>query len=106
MVTTGAKVKARDVEEVDHLGFGVCLESAKVLRSIGWPLFGIETMPDGLSFASEDVVHFRKIREAGHKVYVDHALSWEVLHMHGRPLSNADVEQEQMRAAIARARQA
>ena len=40
----------------------------------------------------EDVSFFRELTEAGVKVYVDHALSWEVGHIPERVLTNADAE--------------
>jgi hypothetical protein len=59
--TTPEKVKAGEIEAVDHLGLGVCLISGSALRSISFPIFGIEASSDGLTFAGEDVFFFRKL---------------------------------------------
>ena len=46
------------------------------------PLFKFQTNDEGTSEIGEDVYFFNKCRDAGVKVYCDHALSWEVGHIH------------------------
>lgn len=94
---------ARDgaVVQVQSLGLGFCLIDCTVFdtldqhaRSTGkasmWPLFALEMLGDGTQTVGEDVFFFRRLQEAGVAVYVDHALSWSVGHVHQRVLSNAE----------------
>lgn len=98
--TTEAKASADEVEEVAHLGLGLCLMD---MRSLGildaqaekegkehfWPLFRMDPTPDGIRAIGEDVHFFKKLREAGIKIYCDHALSWELGHCFEIILTNA-----------------
>lgn len=98
--TTPENAKAEEVEEVHHLGLGFCLVDMRVYvmlddkaKSEGkehfWPLFTIPAKPDGIGCIGEDVSYFKLLREAGVKVYVDHALSWDVGHLSDCILTNA-----------------
>jgi hypothetical protein len=98
--TTQKKAKANEVEEVSHLGFGLVLMRAGVFNllqvyaesqglSSFLPLFAMPPKEDGMSFIGEDVYFFKKVREAGISVHCDHALSWEVGHIHDRIITNA-----------------
>jgi hypothetical protein len=55
-----------------------------------WPLFAIEMLDDGTRIVGEDVFFFRRLREAGIPVYLDHPLSWTIGHVHQSVLTNAD----------------
>lgn len=90
--TTLEKADAGEVEEVSHLGFGVCLVNMRVYDALQLkaeadgkdsflPLFEFVSSPDGMGMIGEDVFYFAKIRDAGVKVHCDHALSWEVGHI-------------------------
>lgn len=97
--TTQEKADAGEVEEVDHLGFGVCLINMRVFDMLQthadetdgnfMPLFKFEEIPGAVGMIGEDVYFFKKLRGAGAKVYVDHALSWEVGHLHEYIYTNA-----------------
>jgi hypothetical protein len=115
--TTEEKAMVGELEEVDHLGFGLCLMHAAVFDALQlhaeqkgeksmMPLFELKANPDGTGIIGEDVFFFKKCREAGAKVWCDHGLSWEVGHIHKQVLTNAhavagmdawDAEREQRR---------
>lgn len=93
--TTLEKAQAGEIEEVDHLGFGLCLMKAAVFDGMQahaeaqgeetmMPLFEMKEKAYG-----EDVFFFRKVRAAGFKVFCDHGLSWEVGHIYRQILTNA-----------------
>lgn len=99
--TTEDDARAGSIAKVLSLGFGFCLIDINVFdtldehaRSTGkdsmWPLFAIEMQGDGTQVVGEDVYFFRKLREAGVSVYLDHPLSWSIGHVHQRVLTNAD----------------
>lgn len=114
--TTPDKVAGDLVEEVDHIGFGLCLIDMRIFdllqnkaeaegRDSFLPLFHFETKPDGFGIIGEDVYFFAKLRAAGVPVHVDHALSWEVGHLHEQVMTNAlAVAQEEKWIASNRAR--
>lgn len=98
--TTQEKAEANELEEVCHLGFGVCLINMRVFDALQvkaeadgknsfLPLFEFTASPDGMGMIGEDVFFFRKIRGAGIKVYCDHGLSWEVGHIAEQIMTNA-----------------
>lgn len=98
--TTAEKAEADEVEEVAHFGLGLCLIDMRVFAALEhkaeqdgkphfWPLFRIDPSEDGVRFVGEDVHFFKLIREAGVPVHLDHALSWEVGHVHELILTNA-----------------
>jgi hypothetical protein len=68
-----------------------------------WPLFGYEVVPDSLRVIGEDSYLFRLLKQAGIKTYVDHALSWDVGHLHEVALTNADTvaDKEAYQASLA-----
>lgn len=76
VMTTKDKAEAGLVEEVDSLGLGLCLMNAAVIRDLEAPLFDT----DLASMIGEDVFLCRRLRAAGVKIHVDHALSWESRH--------------------------
>jgi hypothetical protein len=84
------------VEEVSHMGLGLCLMDMRAFGKMDehfggnfWPLFRIDPTEDGIRFVGEDVYFFKKVREAGIPVYCDHELSWGVGHIHERILTQA-----------------
>jgi hypothetical protein len=83
--TTAAKAAAGSLEEVERLGFGLLLMDVRaVVEAVGgalYPLFEIRSLPDG-TFIGEDVIFCDKVRAAGLKIFVDHALSIWVGHIH------------------------
>jgi hypothetical protein len=98
--TTEEKAVAGEIEQVDHLGFGFCLMRAHVFDALQihaeskgersmMPLFEMRANPNGTGIVGEDVFFFKKVREAGFKVWCDHGLSWEVGHIHRNILTNA-----------------
>ncbi|MBV9932385.1 MAG: hypothetical protein JO013_15775 [Alphaproteobacteria bacterium] len=108
--TTEAKAKADAVEEVAVLGLGLCLVDMLVFRDVqahvekgvgweNWAPFDRKRLPGTNARMGEDASFFQELREAGVKIYVDHALSWQVGHIGERVLTNADAEKE--RAAFA-----
>lgn len=98
--TTGEKALAGELEEAAHLGFGVCLMNMRVLdllqvhadeHSDGnfMPLFEMKSTEGKHGMIGEDVFFFKKVRDAGGRIFVDHALSWEVGHIGEQILTNA-----------------
>ncbi len=90
-----------EVSQVKSLGLGLCLIDISIFLALHdhavaagrenlWPLFSFEAIPGSHDVLGEDAYFFRQLREAGIQIYVDHALSWSVLHMHQKALSNAD----------------
>ncbi len=99
--TTKELADAGAIEEVRRLGMGVCLMDVTILgavleaaqaegRKTIWPMFSEEPIPDSLEGKGEDTFFFERLRNAGVKTYVDHALSWEVGHFHEITLWNSD----------------
>lgn len=97
--TTEAKALANDLEEADHVGFGLCLMKASCFdrlqvkaeadgKTSFMPLFCFKPNDTGTGMVGEDVFFFAKCRDAGLQVWVDHALSWEVGHIFRRILTN------------------
>lgn len=105
--TTREKADANEIEEVSHLGFGLCLMRSEIFNRLQahaeeqgkpsmMPLFMFGLREDGMSPIGEDVYFFQKCREAGIKVFCDHGVSEEVGHCHDFILFNAHaVQQEQ-----------
>jgi hypothetical protein len=97
--TTIEKAQAEEIEEVDHIGLGLCLINARVFdvlqakaeedgaRSF-LPLFKFEEMEDRVGLRGEDVYFFDKCRAAGLKIHCDHGLSWHVGHCMEMLLTN------------------
>jgi len=104
--TTVEKANDNEIEEVDHLGFGVCLIDMRVFNVLQvhaedqglksfLPLFKFETNENGTGVIGEDVFFFKKLREAGIKVHCDHGLSWEVGHIYDTIMTNAHAVQQE-----------
>lgn len=101
--TTQAKAFAGEVEEVAHLGLGLCLVDMRVYAILDrwateagkehfWPLFEIKAKPDGIGCIGEDVKYFESLRAAGVKIFLDHEVSWDLGHCHEQILTNAHCE--------------
>ena len=101
--TTEALASEGKVEEVSHLGLGLCLidmtlfhqVQAHVEKGVGWANwapFDRKLLPGTSARMGEDASFFQELREAGVTIYVDHGLSWQVGHIAERVLTNADSE--------------
>lgn len=105
--TTQEKAEAGEMEEAAHVGFGVCLMNMHVLDLLQveadktdgnfMPLFEMRASEGKHGMIGEDVFFFKKVREAGGHVFVDHALSWEVGHISEIILTNAHAVSQQDR---------
>jgi len=93
---------------VNHLGLGLCLINMRVFDVLQekaedkgektfLPLFKFIEKPDGIGVIGEDVFFFEKLRAAGIPIHCDHALSWEVGHIHEAILTNAHAEVQMAR---------
>lgn len=99
--TDAGKASDNLLEEIDHTGFGLCLMRMSVFERLQahaeaqgqksfLPLFEFGKDERGNAAPiGEDVFFFRKIREAGIKVYCDHGVSWNVGHITQIILTNA-----------------
>ena len=87
--TDEAKAAANRLEEVRTLGFGFLLMKASVLQVIGKPWFSSIVNGDDVA-TTEDGFFCEKARQAGFNVYLDHALSWQIGHIHETVLWNLD----------------
>jgi hypothetical protein len=97
--TTAEKAHAGELEEAAHVGFGVCMMNMRVFDLLQikadetdgnfMPLFEMKASEGKHGMIGEDVFFFKKVREAGGKIFVDHALSWEVGHITEQILTNA-----------------
>ncbi len=99
--TTEDMARNGEVSQVHSLGLGLCLMDATIFGTLHahagakekenfWPLFAFEPVPGNMNGIGEDTYFFRQLAEAGIKVYVDHALSWSIEHIHRRKMTNAD----------------
>lgn len=96
--TTEEFARDGEVVEVRHLGLGFCLIDMNVIHALrertvdgkAQPMFALEMIEDGLEVVAEDVFFFRRIKEAGYGVFLDHWLSWQIGHVHERLATNAD----------------
>lgn len=100
LYTTKEKADAGEVEDVSHLGLGLCLVNAKVFNALQakaeddgkdtfLPLFEFVRKEDGSGVMGEDVFFFHKLKDAGFVPFCDHSLSWEVGHLHDHIVFNA-----------------
>jgi hypothetical protein len=87
--TTAAKANADQLEEVHRIGLAFLLMEVKaVTEALGeslYPIFETRSLPDG-SFLGEDSLFCDRLREAGLKIYVDHAVSLWIGHIHEQNL--------------------
>ena len=109
--TTKAKAEAGELEEVAHVGLGLCLVDMRVYTLLDrkasedgkehfWPLFEMPIKPNGIGCIGEDVSYFKKLREAGIKIFLDHEASWGVGHLSEQIMTNAhcEAQKEQYKA--------
>jgi hypothetical protein len=101
--TTEALAKAGTIEEAAHVGLGLCLMDMTLLHRVkahvekgvgwaNWAPFDRKLQPGSTARMGEDASFFQELREAGVVLHLDHALSWEVGHIHERVITNADAE--------------
>jgi hypothetical protein len=69
------------LEEVGHIGLGICLLRMDALKGLEPPFFKVEWHEEMQTYIGEDVYFCRKLREHGIPIYVDHALSQYVGHI-------------------------
>lgn len=69
------------LQEVNVCGTGVLLINTKVFENLSIPYFLMPYRPETRTFLGEDVYFCNIVREAGHKVYIDHDVSKEVGHL-------------------------
>lgn len=69
------------IEEVEGIGFGLCLTHTSVFEDVPKPWFWYHWLPDLQQHVGEDIYFCAKAREAGHSVWVDHDLSKHVGHI-------------------------
>lgn len=100
LYTTEEKANEGVVEQCSHMGFGVVLINMKVFDALQaqaekegedsfLPIFLFRPQEDKVGMIGEDVFFFEKLAKAGIKPWLDHALSWEVGHIHKVHLMNA-----------------
>lgn len=80
----GERVSTREdstgLESVAASGFGVSVISTDVLKAIPQPRF-MPTWSKELGYSTEDVPFFRRAREAGYAVWLDHDASKSIAHV-------------------------
>lgn len=69
------------VEEVAHVGFGLCVTKTSVFEKLDLPWFSFQWNPETQDDIGEDVYFCRKARAAGFKVFVDHDASEGIQHI-------------------------
>ena len=101
--TTEKLAREGVVEEVSHVGLGLCLMDMAILhqvkahveKGVGWAHwnpFDRKLLPGTTTRMGEDASFFEELRAAGVKIYVDHALSWHVGHIGDHIFTNAEAE--------------
>ena len=70
-----------DLVEVEGIGMGCMLVKTSILDEITRPYFEFGWTPQSNDWLGEDMYFCQKIVAAGHKIYVDTALSMETRHM-------------------------
>jgi hypothetical protein len=70
-----------ELAEVEGIGMGCMLVKTSILDEIDRPYFEFGWTPESNDWLGEDMYFCQKISEAGHKIYVDTALSMETRHM-------------------------
>jgi len=109
--TTEALARDNVVEEVSHVGLGLCLIDMNILHQVKahvekgvgwahWQPFDRKLLPGTNARMGEDASFFEELRAAGIKIHVDHALSWHVGHIGEHIFTNqeADRQREQFLA--------
>lgn len=79
---SGPMPQGAGIEEAAVVGFGVLLMRTEVFKSIRKPWFMLQPIPPAYDETlTDDVYMCQKLRDEGHKIYVDHDLSREVEHI-------------------------
>lgn len=81
------KEDSAGMEAAGVIGFGLLLTEISVFHDLPDPWF---SQWDQGSYCTEDVPWCRKVREAGHTIWVDHDLSKEVSHIGSVAFTHAD----------------
>lgn len=80
------------LEEVEAIGFGLVLMETRLLGDLEYPWFALPWNKEIKQMIGEDVYFCEKLREAGHKIYVDHDLSKACAHIGQVQYTNEHVE--------------
>jgi hypothetical protein len=75
------------VEEADSMGLGFVLLETRVFAEVGEPVF--KPNPDAKGWPGEDIDFFRRVRDLGVSVYIDHDVSQHVGHVSEHIYTNA-----------------
>jgi len=73
--------RSTGIEPVAYSGFGVSLFDVDVFRKVEQPWFAPVFIPEKSEYTTEDNPFYRKAREAGYTVYLDHDASKLVSHV-------------------------
>jgi hypothetical protein len=93
VVTTKELADAEAIQEVSHIGLGLCLVDMGVIHRLAeepLPFFEIQMIGDGTDFRGEDFYFFERVRKAGFAVHLDHHLSWRVGHVMQKAMKSSD----------------
>lgn len=71
------------LQEIAYTGFGVSLFETHVFAKTPQPWFLPEFVPSEDAYTTEDNPFFRRVREAGFKIYLDHDASKLITHVGG-----------------------
>lgn len=115
LYTTKERFEEGEVEDCMHFGLGFCLMDMRVFAVLEhqaleagkehfWPLFVIEPQACGIKMTGEDVYFFKKIRDAGIPVHIDHKLSWDIGHIGETIITNAHAQVDKPKLAAAKAK--
>jgi len=98
--TTQEMADERHVQQVATTGLSLCLIDMRILVKLAvqankegrelYPMFAHVPAADPSDDLSEDGFFFRRLREAGVNIFVDHWLSWETRHISDRALTMQD----------------
>ncbi len=73
--------KSKGIQPILYSGFGVSLFELQVFKDIPQPWFAPDFLPEENSYTTEDLPMYRRARDAGYKVYLDHDASKLVTHL-------------------------
>lgn len=86
----------QELERVWRVGTGICLVTTAACRKISKPRFPVTWHKENQEYQGEDWNFFRKLDEAGIKIYIDHGLSWHINHIGSYDYNHALVYQQQI----------
>lgn len=88
---SGPAHQAKGLEEVAVCGFGLLLMKTSVFETISKPWFAMQPVAPEYDETLTDDVHLcTKLRQAGHKIHIDHDLSREISHVGEFPYTLRD----------------